>query len=169
MSKKRMEWLSSERSPRWQLILGGALVFFLNLGVTYWVQSRDHTASIDMAMQQDVRSRLAEMRLAAVDFQTYAGAYVGAVLDNQDLQTSQQMLIENVMRQYSAIGLSEAIYSSETYVKANVYRDALAEFNTAVSAADGVLEMAPFWDAASRVLHARDEFLQSLEQQALAS
>ncbi|MGN7870994.1 hypothetical protein [Paracoccus sp. 22332] len=73
------------------------------------------------------------------------------------------------MKQYSSVGLSEAIYSQDTREKADRYRDALSAFNTVVTASDNLLEMAPFWSAASEVLSARDDFLRSLENQALAT
>ncbi|WP_189654956.1 pentatricopeptide repeat-containing protein [Paracoccus mutanolyticus] len=41
------------------------------------------------------------MRLAAMDFQTYAGAYVGAVLEGGDINSNEKTLIESIMRQHT--------------------------------------------------------------------
>lgn len=158
-------WLKSQGSPRWQIISGGIILFLSNAAFSIWMQYSNESAANDRAAKQEILNRLAEMRLAAMDFQTYAGAYVGAVLEGGDINSNEKTLIESIMRQHTAVELSKGLYSQETVASAARYQAALAKFNSIVPKSSSVLEMAPFWEAASEVLLARDEFFRSLEKQ----
>lgn len=160
-------WCSSHHVPRWQMLAGGALVLLLNAGLTVWIQSREHQASIELAARQEVLNRMTEVRMIAVDFQTYAANYVSAVIAGKGLPKSEEALIENVMRQHSAIELSKSIYMPETISYAREYQSALAAFNSIIPKSNDVMRMGQFWQAASRVLVSRDAFLKALEDQAL--
>ncbi len=160
-------WFCDQSVPRWQMLSGATMLLFANSGVSYWIQTRDYSASVEMAAQQEVRGRMTEVRLVALDFQTYAANYVGSVVAGKDLSVAEKSLIENVMRQHSAVELSKGVYTDETLALADEYQRALATFNAVVPRSDDVVEMGPFWQAASMVLVTRDAFLMSLERQAM--
>lgn len=162
-------WLSDQSVPRWQLLTGATLVLAANFFISVWLQSVDHRASLELAEQQEVRDRMTEIRLTAVDFQTFAADYVSAVIAGNDLSVPEKALIENVMRQHSVVELSRSIYGRKTLDQAAEYQEALTAFNMIVPKSHDIVEMAPFWQAASRVLTARDAFLMSLQEQAKLS
>ncbi|MCF7725739.1 hypothetical protein [Sulfitobacter sp. M22] len=170
MSKVK-EWWFGDRSSN-GLVLGGAILLFLLNGLVSWLlisQSEAHSEklleqqfdqALEMAKQSEVNARSKEIRDAAADFSTFAAAYVTAVIDSpQDVSVAKRRLTENVLRQLSTVTMTGNVFSNEIRNAAEEYKGALFAFTDALTDADSILEMRPFWESASDVLVSRDYLL----------
>lgn len=164
MFKRVWNWITSNETNNLTVITGGAIVFVLNLVISLVLQHYDQVHSEKLAYNQLKQVRSTEIRSAAVDFQTFAAAYVSAVLESEsDIPKARERLVESTMQQYATIDLSEALFSNEAQEAAKIYKNALAKFNTTLASANTVTEMRPFWESASDVLVARDNLIRSLD------
>lgn len=168
---KFMKWWSGSGNPNGLQLLGAALLFLANIGITYLMVSRseDHaeellkrqfSQAMEMAQKAEVSARSKEIRDAASDFSTFAAAYVTAVIDSpSEVPLAKRRLTENVLKQLSTVTMSDGVFPIGVQEAANSYKLALYDFRDALIDADTVLEMRPFWESASDVLAAREQLL----------
>lgn len=116
----------------------------------------DSNAEIESRFEE----RLDDIRISAVDFQTYTAAYVSAVLEERSqVSEAKQRLLDNIVEQDAKVQFMQPLLSDNEKEAANEYRRALLELSNLIPVSDDVLEMAPFWEATSDVLVARNDFL----------
>lgn len=168
-----MEWLkrilTTDHVPRWQIIAFGLIV----IGATWLQQSYFYKKTLAdshaQAQQERVEAKLLEVQRHSVEFQTYAGAFVSAVLnDAADVSGKREALIDNILAQDAAIDVSMALFDENTKAAVKVYRVALRNMRSAVDGVTDVVSMSAFWESASELLVARNALLGALEQQASA-
>lgn len=154
-----ISWLRSSENPRWVLIGGAVILLILQ---TLVQRHFDNQTSYNIRISE----RTTELRLLAVDLQAFAGNYVTAVLDeNPNTFEKRQALSEIISRQHTAVMLAENLFHPETANAADIYKDALIELRNLLPHIQGVLDMAPFWEANVKVLETRKMFLTHLEAQ----
>jgi hypothetical protein len=165
------EWWSGNGNPNGLGLLGAAFVLIANVVITYLMVSRseEHAEELlkqqfsqtrEMAQKAEVSARSKEIRDAASDFSTFAAAYVTAVLDApSEVPLAKRRLTDNVLKQLSTVTMSGGVFPNDIQDAAKSYKLALYDFSDALSDADTVLKMRPFWERASDVLVAREELL----------
>lgn len=152
-------WLSSERNPRWILVLGAAFTIILPMGFEYW---KDRQAQ----GRQQIEEAITSFELGALDIQGFAGTYVTSILDNmKDVDDKRTQLSQIIARQHGAIDLAERLFDAQTASSAVEYQSALSELQEILPEVRQILDMGPFWEANVRVLLARDKFLDELRSQ----
>lgn len=165
--KRFKDFFTSDHNPRWQIMLAGGFVIFAAWAQNFYFYSQQISRENQLAEQQQVEDKSVEIQRHSIEFQTYAGAFVSAILDQQDdVQVRRSLLNENILAQDAAVDVSSYVFDADTAVVVAKYRSALRQMNVAVSEAHDVLSMGPFWEAASDLLVARNELLDALEKQA---
>lgn len=165
MSKVK-EFLSSERVPRWQVVAFGLLTFAASVGTTQYQFMQSERAANQRSEQSRVQSKLLEIQVQSIEFQSYAGAFVSAVLDQTDeLERARSQLVANIIAQDAAVDVSFTVFDKDTQRAATAYRSALRELQSAVFEVEGVGSMASFWTATTTVLERRNELLVAIENQ----
>jgi hypothetical protein len=148
----------------WEKIKGEP-IGSVSIALTCVLFLAQYFVDVGAARRAEVSSRAAEIRMQAMDFQTFMGAYVSAVLDNRDSAEARTQLTDNVMRQFSTVELSKTVYAPETETLARKYQESLINFSTTLQKPTDVLTMRPLWEAASDVLVSRDHFLAAIDDQ----
>lgn len=160
----------STETPRWQLIVGGALVLLAPIGHAEWVSWRENHLEVQAAADRRIEERLKEIEQKSADWHTFSGAFVAAVLDSSEsVEDQRQLLLDNMLAQDAVIDLSSRIFDQETQITANKYRDTLQNLMEATRAAHDVKSLSPFWEAASDALVARNVLLNDLSRQVNSS
>ncbi|WP_188790825.1 hypothetical protein [Salipiger pallidus] len=131
-----------------------------------FLQSRDHRHAGDLARTELLKERSQEVRNAAYDFQTFAAAYVSAVIEDEDgVHEARRRLMDNVLSQHSTVEMAQGVFSKDVVSAAAGYKSALLEFSTALADANTILEMRPFWEAASDVLVERQKLMDAIDSE----
>lgn len=165
-----MEWLrrflNSDHVPRWQIIAFGLVVIGTTWLQQWYFYEKTLADSHFQAQQERVEAKLLEVQRHSVEFQTYAGAFVSAVLDDsEDISGKRAALIDNILAQDAAIDVSMALFDESTQSAVSEYRAALRDMRAAVDNVTDVISMNAFWESASDLLVARNALLEALEQQ----
>lgn len=165
-----MEWLkrflNSDHVPRWQIIAFGLFVIGATWLQQWYFYEKTLADSHFQAQQERVEAKLLEVQRHSVEFQTYAGAFVSAVLDDaEDISGKRAALIDNILAQDAAIDVSMALFDESTQSAVTEYRAALRDMRAAVDNVTDVISMNAFWESASDLLVARNALLEALEQQ----
>lgn len=162
---KIKDFFFSESTPRWQILLGGAVVFGLGfLQNAYFYQLTLDDAKVAQ-QQQRVESKVVEIQQHSIDFQTFANSYVTAVLDGSaEISERRDALIANILAQDAAVDVSRNILGPSVEPQVIAYRAALRNMKSAVEQVSDVVSMGPFWSAASDLLVARNNLLDALEK-----
>lgn len=151
------DWLRAETTSRGWMVAGAVAVIIVNTLISGGMWYLQVKVDNDRAVTELVQKRSEEIRLAALDFQTFAAAYAAAVVDGaDDIPQARARLLENVMRQYSTIDMIESLLPAAAREPVVGYKSALAEFSSVITDTDDVLRMRPFWEGAAQVLTARD-------------
>lgn len=159
------EFLESKEVPRWQVIVFGAFVLFAGWGQNYYFYHKTLQDNQISTEQQRIETRIQKIQRHAIDFQTYAGAFVSSVLDGGDVASARSTLIGNILSQDAAVDVSSRIFDEQTMLAVSSYREALRGMKDAIGQVDGVVSMGVFWEAASNLLVARNSLLDALEKQ----
>jgi hypothetical protein len=153
---KFQTWFSRTETPRWQLFAGGVLLFLAQSLFSYFILISDSRQSVE-------NSVVAEIRLSAIDFQTYAANYVAAVLnDDESAQIARQALMESIISQHSHLDLATQYLSQNELAFAARYREQLRRLSEVVSEIDDPIQLGAFWEITSDVLEARNDFLTAI-------
>lgn len=168
-----MKWLknflSTDHVPRWQIIVFGLIVIALNVLQQLYFYEKTLADTHFQSQQERIEAKLLEVQRHSVEFQTYAGAFVSAVLDTDEAVNGKRAaLIDNILAQDAAIDVSMALFDENTKSAVSEYRSALRDMRSAVDGVTDVVSMSVFWEAASKLLVARNALLQALEEQASA-
>lgn len=162
-----IRFLTSDQVPRWQVIAVGVVAFLSSCAVNEFNYHRSQNDARVRETQQRVEAKLSEIQRHSVEFQTYAGAFVSSVLDDDEsIDETRGALVGNILAQDAAVDISFTILNEDTQVAATSYRAALREMREAIDQVDGVVSMGPFWQAAANLLEARNNLLQAIEDQA---
>lgn len=166
-----MEWfkrfLTTDHVPRWQIIVFGLFVVGMNVVQQWYFHEKTLADAHSQAQQERVEAKLLEVQRHSVEFQTYAGAFVSAVLnDVEDVAGKRAALVDNILAQDAAIDVSMALFADDTKAAVSKYRSALRQMRSAVESVTDVISMNAFWESASELLVARNALLEALEQQA---
>ncbi|MHC0055800.1 hypothetical protein [Actibacterium sp. D379-3] len=163
--KRTKDFFFSERTPRWQILLGGAFVIAATfLQSHYFYQRTLHDSTIER-QQQRVESKVVEIQQHSIDFQTFANAYVTAVLDGaEDASERRDALIANILAQDAAVDVSRNLLGPAVEPQIAAYRAELRNMKTAVEQVSDVVSMGAFWSSASDLLVARNRLLSALEE-----
>jgi hypothetical protein len=161
------QFFTTDQVPRWQIFVVGIAAFCASLGVNEYNYQRSINDTEIRESQQRVEAKLLEIQRHSVEFQTYAGAFVSAILDGEDsFSEVRSALVGNILAQDAAVDVSFTILNESTQQAATDYRAALRDMRDAVDQVDGVVSMGPFWQAAADLLEARNSLLQAIEAQA---
>ncbi|MGO4853352.1 hypothetical protein [Phaeovulum sp. W22_SRMD_FR3] len=163
--KSLKEFFITESTPRWQILLGGAVVIlagFLQNGYFYERALSDTKAA---QQQQRLDSKVAEIQQHSIDFQTFANSYVTSVLDGSaEVSERRDALIANILAQDAAVDVSRNLLGPYVESQVAAYRAALRNMKASVEQVSDVVSMGPFWSAASDLLVARNNLLSALEE-----
>ena len=164
--KRFWKFLSSTNTPRWSIILGGVLVMAFSLGENH-LFFRQYVEYEQVASErQRIVDRVREIEKRSIDFQTYAGAFVSAILEEStELEERRRRLEENILAQDAAVGVSMEIFDSGTSHAVAEYRAGLRNMKNALHASHDVVTLSKFWKAASDLLVVRDVLIKELERQ----
>lgn len=161
------EFISSESTPRWQLVLGGVIVLVLGFAQNELYYNRSVADAESVALQQRLEAKVLEIQRHSIDFQTYAGAFVSSVLDDtEEVRVRRTALIGNILAQDAAIDVSANLVGDVVAPQVSEYREALRKMKVAVEGTTDVISMGQFWAAASDLLVARNKLLKALEEHA---
>lgn len=160
--------LASETTPVWFVVFTGIAAFCGSLLVSELQYSRALRDSRIDAKVAEASARIAERRSEverqSLEFQTYAGAFVSAILDSTtSVEEKRTILIQNILAQDAAIDLSADLVISLDPEGVTNYRTALRAMKLAVEQSDDVISLTQFWDAASNLLVARDRVLDAFD------
>ena len=163
-----MNWirnfLTTDQVPRWQVFAVGVVAFIASLLVNELNYQRSVNDANVREAQQRTQARLLEVQRHSVEFQTYAGAFVSAVLDGkEDFEEERQRLIGNILAQDAAVELSFSVLGERDSVAVSEFRSALRKMRDEVENVGDVVSMGPFWEAAANLLDARNQLLQTIE------
>jgi CRISPR/Cas system-associated protein Csm6 len=161
------QFFTTDHVPRWQVLGIGIIAFLASLVV----DEVNHQRSIHNADVRDeqhrVEAKLLEIQRHSVEFQTYAGAFVSAVLDkSSQVQSARDELIGNILAQDAAVDVSFTVFNENTKVVVSEYRAALRQMRNAIDQVDGIVSMGMFWEAAANLLEARNNLLKAIQEQA---
>ncbi|WP_158644549.1 hypothetical protein [Paracoccus jeotgali] len=158
------EFFVTESTPRWQILLGGAVVILFGF-IQNEVYYRRALHDTEVAQQQQrIESKVVEIQQHSIDFQTFANSYVTAVLDgSQEMPERRDALIANILAQDAAVDVSRNILGPSVETQVAAYRAALRNMKAAVEQVVDVVSMGPFWSEASDLLVARNNLLDALE------
>lgn len=157
------KFLNTERTPRWQIIAGGALVVLIGFGQNAYFYSKAVDDAQVAEQQSRIHDKLLEIQQHSIDFQTYANAFVASVLDNtDDLADRRQTLIDNILSQDAAVDVARDVLDASVQQEVANYRKALREMKASVESVSDVISMSRFWQSASDLLVARNKLLDSL-------
>lgn len=161
------QFFTTDQVPRWQVFAVGIIAFLASLGVNELNYQRSmHNAEV-REEQQRVEAKLFEIQRHSVEFQTYAGAFVSAVLDNSSqVQGAREELIGNILAQDAAVDVSFTVFNENTQEAVSEYRIALRQMRNAIDQVDGVVSMGAFWQAAANLLESRNNLLEAIQEQA---
>ncbi|MCR9145826.1 MAG: hypothetical protein NXH74_01355 [Rhodobacteraceae bacterium] len=161
------QFFTTDQVPRWQVFAVGIIAFLASLGVNEWNYQRSLHDTNVREEQQRVEAKLIEIQRHSVEFQTYAGAFVSAVLDSSSqVEGARDELIGNILAQDAAVDVSFTVFNGSTQEAVSEYRAALRQMRTAIDQVDGVVSMGPFWQAAANLLEARNNLLEAIQEQA---
>ena len=151
-------WFFS-RNPVWYVVIVTIVGFYVVWEKDFGLQKQDH-------FQQRIIYSENMIRLHAVEFQTYAAAFVSAVLaKNADLEKHKRRLKENLNAQYATADVFTHPFDKETTKAAVEFQSRLQVMIKAVNQTQDVLTMKNFWEAASDLLVARNLFLHHVNRQ----
>lgn len=160
----------SKETPRWQLMAGGLIVIAAAFGQNYYFFQKEQRLEAAAEAERRVEDKLLEIQRQSVDFQTYAGAFVSAVLDQApSVDEHRKRLIDNLIAQDTAIDVSARIFDPQAKQAADEYRSALKVLKGTAESAHDVLSLSSFWTAASDLLVARNALLDELSRQMQAA
>lgn len=159
--RKATNWFFSQ-NPVWYLLIvtfGGIIVVWEK---DFSLQNQDHLQARLVQSENTIR-------LHAMEFQTYAAAFVTAVLKKSaDLQKHRQRLKDNINSQYAAADVFARSFNHETSQAVVEFQDRLDKMRIAVDQVQDVLTMRNFWEAASDLLVARNALLDRVNRQMTA-
>lgn len=163
--KRVSSFFASEKTPRWQLLLGGFAVVLFNFFQNEVYYQRALADSEAAAAQQRIEAKVIEIQQHSIDFQTYAGAFVSSILDQTgDTGARRDALVANILAQDAAVDVAASTLGPDTIGQVSQYRAALRRMKDAVEATSDVVSMSSFWSSASDLLVARNELLLVLEE-----
>ncbi|MBF9048152.1 hypothetical protein LSUCC0031_13600 [Rhodobacterales bacterium LSUCC0031] len=155
-SNRLQTWFSRTETPRWQLLTGAVVLFVAQSVFSYFLLVSENRQSVENAI-------VAELRLSAIDFQTYAANYVAAVLENgESAQFARQTLVDSIVSQHSHLDLATQYLSQSEVVLAARYREQLRRLAEVVSEIDDPIQLGEFWKVTSDVIEARNDFLAAI-------
>lgn len=161
------QFFTTDQVPRWQVFVVGAAAFLASMAVNEYNYQRSVNDTQIREAQQRVEVKLLEIQRHSVEFQTYAGAFVSAILDGDEgVDEARGELVGNILAQDAAVDVSSTILTGVTQQAASNYRAALREMRNAIDQVDDVVSMGPFWQAATNLLDTRNILLQAIEDQA---
>ncbi len=165
-SNKFVSFFTTDHVPRWQIMVFGLFV----IGLTFLQQQHFYNKSredtLSKAHVERIEAKLLDVQRHSVEFQTYAGAFVSSILDNDnDIDGKRSELIDNILAQDAAIDVSMALFDPKTQSAVSNYRTSLREMRNAVDQVTDVVSMGLFWEAASNLLVSRNAVLKALEEQ----
>lgn len=160
MLGKLKDFLLSERSPLWLLVVSGIVSFVVSAGTQYVFYR--HSIGVE-------EQRIEALKSNSQDFQTFAGAFVSSVLDgDDDVDGRREALLANILSQEATIDVAFGSFDPRSTNAVRSYRTALLNMNQAVDQVDDVISMGAFWEAASDLLLAQNELIVALENQMLS-
>jgi uncharacterized protein YpmB len=161
------QFFTTDQVPRWQVFVVGLVAFVASMGVNEYNYQRSLNDTQIREAQQRIEVKLLEIQRHSVEFQTYAGAFVSAILDgDESVDEARSALVGNILAQDAAVDVSFTVLTGVTQQAASNYRGALREMRSAVDQVHGVVSMGPFWQAAANLLDTRNTLLQAIEDQA---
>ena len=162
-----LDFLKSDHVPRWQMIAVGVIAFLASAGlneINYWRSYYDDVAS---SAQERVEAKLDAIERQSGEFQTFAGAFVSAVIENKgNIENRREDLIDNILAQDAAIDVSFTVFNQKTMESAKAYRVELRRMRDAVSEVRDMDSMDNFWQSAADLLIARNKLLKDMSEQA---
>lgn len=169
MLGKLKDFLLSERSPLWLLVVSGIVSFVVSAGTQYAFYRHNIGVEEQRIEASRISAELQALKSNSQDFQTFAGAFVSAVLDgDDDVDGRREALLANILSQDAAIDVAVGSFDPRSTNAAQSYRAALLNMKEAVDQVDDVISMGAFWEAASDLLLARNELISALEDQMLS-
>lgn len=164
--QKLRDFFASTETPRWWLLAGGVALVLATFGQNEYYHRKNIQLQQVAEERQRVEARIVEIERQSIEFQTYAGAFVSAVLDqSRDIDSHRQRLVESIVAQDAAVDVSARLFDADTRQAVAEYRAALQQMNHALQSADDVLTLSAFWEAASDLLVARNSLLEQLARQ----
>jgi hypothetical protein len=161
------QFFATDHVPRWQVLAVGIIAFLASCGVDEFNHQRSMRDADVRDEQHRVEAKLLEIQRHSVEFQTYAGAFVSAVLDkSSQVQDARDELIGNILAQDAAVDVSFTVFNEDTRLAVSEYRAALRKMRTAIDQVDGLVSMGVFWEAAANLLEARNKLLEAIQEQA---
>lgn len=162
-----MRWLCrvlSERgTPRWILVLGWVVAVGIPIWVSYDIFEAEVGQRNVLEEQKRIDFQVREFQRHSVEFQTYAAAFVSAILDESaEVGVRREQVIDNILEQYATINVFVGELDEVAVLAMENYRSRLKEMKIAVESAHDVLSLSGFWAAASDLLVARNEMLDKL-------
>lgn len=153
-------------NPIWWLIL----LTFIGIGITSTQQDRLQSSLIahqkTQEERQSIAAKMASIQQSAIEFQTYAGAFVSAILEERDdLEKHRRRLIGNIVHQDATVSVFTESFDEPASKAVKEYRARLQEMQLAVHEARDVLTMKNFWETASDLLVSRGALLKELNRQ----
>ena len=156
--RKAANWFFSQ-NPGWYILIVTLVGFFAVWEKDFALQQQDHS-------QQRLIYSENMIRLHATEFQTYAAAFVSAVLKKStDLEKHRQRLKDNINSQYATADVFARSFNEETSQAVAEFQDRLSTMRIAVDQVHDVLTMRNFWESASDLLVARNALLDRVNRQ----
>jgi hypothetical protein len=163
--EKVTQFFTTETTPRWYLMAGGAIVMLFAWGQNWYFFEQSKELAEFTADQERIEDRIAQIQQHSIDFQTFANAYVTAVLEGaSDQDERQNVLIDNILAQDAAIDVSSALLGKQLGTELAAYRALLRNMKHATEGVKDIQSMGAFWKAASDLLVARNALLAALEE-----
>lgn len=167
LMSKFTEFFSSDRVPRWQVWGVGAVAFLASFGLNEWNYWRTVNDEKIASAQDRIESKLEAIERQTGEFQTFAGAFVSAVMENKgNIESRRDDLLTNIRSQDAAIDVSFTVFDAATAEIAKSYRSELRKMRDSIESVNNFDSMGQFWQAAADLLVARNKLLKAIETQA---
>lgn len=161
------KFFTSDHVPRWQVFTVGVVAFLASAGlneVNYWRTVHDEKIA---SAQDRIEAKLEAIERQSGEFQTFAGAFVSAVMENKgNIEVRRDDLMTNIRAQDAAIDVSFTVFNAVTAEYAKSYRSELRKMRDSIESVKDFDSMGQFWQAAADLLVARNKLLKAIETQA---
>jgi len=154
--------LSGTELKLWHMIIALAINLF---AAPYVLQLYNSNFEKEKYRTEQVRKQFDELGSLSREFEILSSYYVHSLLERKQVdEGAQKELLRNISEQ-SAFAESLQLKNQKISAKKiKAYRDSLSAMRTVLPKTKSVLEMAPFWEAASKVLVSKREVLKEIEQ-----
>lgn len=155
---KAWTFLTSTQTPRWHTY--ATAIFAVLVSVMISSYSDNKKRNDDYRVQQ-----FRALSDSMMQFQVHAASFAFQVSETKHATSnSKKILIENLNDQYAKINLVEKLLPQSDAITVENYRNAIMHMEEVVNGTNDILEMGPFWTAASRLLVSRNQLNEALRR-----